>query len=423
MRLKTEHEQRVNIENMNQQKINFFTYISHDLKTPLTLILSPLQRLIQQPQISNNDKEKLEVIYRNANRMNYLINELLTFSKIEMKQMRISVRKGDIMHFLEELSHIFDIVAGEREIDFIVNLEDTEEEVWFSPSKLERILYNLLSNAFKYTQPGGYVKLSAKLIKEEKGTFVQISVKDNGRGIPKEAQEQIFESYYQVEKRDHREGFGLGLSLTRSLIHMHKGEIRVESEINKGSDFIVTLNVSEDAYNPDERSSENITTEEIQKYNQRIKETIELIPEKLTNKEKDPARESIMIVEDNKEMNDYLASIFSEKYDIIRAYNGAGSLQEDSQTAAQPHYIGFNDAGDGRPGIHGTCQTGRNDQPYPRYPPDCKDLMRTTIRKVICGEPMRISLNLSTPRIWNCWYRISKRAGNRVLNTSNRQKN
>jgi len=245
-----------------------------------------------------------------------------------MKQMRISVRKGDIMHFLEELSHIFDIVAGEREIDFIVNLEDTEEEVWFSPSKLERILYNLLSNAFKYTQPGGYVKLSAKLIKEEKETFVQISVKDNGRGIPKEAQEQIFESYYQVEKRDHREGFGLGLSLTRSLIHMHKGEIRVESEINKGSDFIVTLNVSEDAYNPDERSSENITTEEIQKYNQRIKETIELIPEKLTNKEKDPARESIMIVEDNKEMNDYLASIFSEKYDIIRAYNGAEACKK-----------------------------------------------------------------------------------------------
>ena len=313
---------------LEQQRAEQTAALAHDLKTPLTLILSPLQRLIQQPQISNNDKEKLEVIYRNANRMNYLINELLTFSKIEMKQMRISVRKGDIMHFLEELSHIFDIVAGEREIDFIVNLEDTEEEVWFSPSKLERILYNLLSNAFKYTQPGGYVKLSAKLIKEEKGTFVQISVKDNGRGIPKEAQEQIFESYYQVEKRDHREGFGLGLSLTRSLIHMHKGEIRVESEINKGSDFIVTLNVSEDAYNPDERSSENITTEEIQKYNQRIKETIELIPEKLTNKEKDPARESIMIVEDNKEMNDYLASIFSEKYDIIRAYNGAEACKK-----------------------------------------------------------------------------------------------
>ena len=122
MRLKTEHEQRVNMEKMNQSKINFFTYVSHDLKTPLTLILSPLQRLIKQKQIDNNDREKLEVIYRNANRMHYLIDELLTFSKIEMQQMEINVRKGNIMHFLEELSHIFDIVAGEREIDFIVNL-------------------------------------------------------------------------------------------------------------------------------------------------------------------------------------------------------------------------------------------------------------------------------------------------------------
>jgi signal transduction histidine kinase/ligand-binding sensor domain-containing protein/DNA-binding response OmpR family regulator len=328
MRLKTEREQRINIEKMNQQKINFFTYISHDLKTPLTLILSPLQRFIQQRQMSNEDKRKLEVIYRNANRMNYLINELLTFSKIEMKQMRVSVRKGEIMHFMEELSHIFDIVAEEREIDFVVNLDDTHEEVWFSPSKLERILYNLLSNAFKYTQPGGFVMLSAKLIKENSDTLVHISVKDSGRGIPKEAQEQIFESYYQVEKRDHREGFGIGLSLTRSLIHMHKGEIHVESEVNKGSNFIVTLNVSEDAYSSDERSSENITTEEIQKYNQRIKDTIELLPGKLTGEQREVGKETLMIVEDNKEMNDYIAEIFSEKYDIIRAYNGAEAYKK-----------------------------------------------------------------------------------------------
>ena len=185
MRLKTEHEQRVNMEKMNQSKINFFTYVSHDLKTPLTLILSPLQRLIKQKQIDNNDREKLEVIYRNANRMHYLIDELLTFSKIEMQQMEINVRKGNIMHFLEEISHIFDIVSKEKEIDFIVSLEETDEEVWFSPSKLERIMYNLLSNAFKYTQPGDYVKLSAKLLKKDSENFIEISVKDSGRGIPK----------------------------------------------------------------------------------------------------------------------------------------------------------------------------------------------------------------------------------------------
>ena len=325
MRLKTEHEQRVNMEKMNQSKINFFTYVSHDLKTPLTLILSPLQRLIKQKQIDNNDREKLEVIYRNANRMNYLINELLTFSKIEMQQMEINVRKGNIMHFLEEISHIFDIVSKEKEIDFIVSLEETDEEVWFSPSKLERIMYNLLSNAFKYTQPGDYVKLSAKLLKKDSENFIEISVKDSGRGIPKEMKDKIFDSYFQVEKKDHREGFGLGLSLTKSLIHMHKGEIKVESEVGKGSEFIVSLNVSESAYSSSEKSLESITSEEIQKYNLRMKETIELIPDQLISTEQDntDVKESILIVEDNKEMNDYLAEIFSKDYQVFRAYNGA----------------------------------------------------------------------------------------------------
>ena len=324
MRLKTEHEQRVNMEKMNQSKINFFTYVSHDLKTPLTLILSP-QRLIKQKQIDNNDREKLEVIYRNANRMHYLIDELLTFSKIEMQQMEINVRKGNIMHFLEEISHIFDIVSKEKEIDFIVSLEETDEEVWFSPSKLERIMYNLLSNAFKYTQPGDYVKISAKLLKKDSENFIEISVKDSGRGIPKEMKDKIFDSYFQVEKKDHREGFGLGLSLTKSLIHMHKGEIKVESEVGKGSEFIVSLNVSESAYSSSEKSLESITSEEIQKYNLRMKETIELIPDQLISTEQDntDVKESILIVEDNKEMNDYLAEIFSKDYQVFRAYNGA----------------------------------------------------------------------------------------------------
>ena len=310
---------------MNQSKINFFTYVSHDLKTPLTLILSPLQRLIKQKQIDNNDREKLEVIYRNANRMHYLIDELLTFSKIEMQQMEINVRKGNIMHFLEEISHIFDIVSKEKEIDFIVSLEETDEEVWFSPSKLERIMYNLLSNAFKYTQPGDYVKLSAKLLKKDSENFIEISVKDSGRGIPKEMKDKIFDSYFQVEKKDHREGFGLGLSLTKSLIHMHKGEIKVESEVGNGSEFIVSLNVSESAYSSSEKSLESITSEEIQKYNLRMKETIELIPDQLISTEQDntDVKESILIVEDNKEMNDYLAEIFSKDYQVFRAYNGA----------------------------------------------------------------------------------------------------
>lgn len=322
MKLKTEQEKRINIEKLNKQKTDFFSYISHDLKTPLTLILSPLQRLIAQKQITNDDRKKLEVIYTNANRMNYLIDELLTFSKIEMKQMHINVRKGNIMHFLEGISQIFKIISKEKDIEFILCLENTEEEVWFSPSKLERIMYNLLSNAFKYSQAGDYVKLSARLLHENDFTIAEISVKDSGRGIPEDMQSRIFENYFQVKTSDQREGFGLGLSLTKSLVNMHKGDIKVSSEEGKGSEFTVTLKVSENAYSDQEKSLESITADEIDKYNKRMIDTVELIPDRLRNNPEDSHREIILIVEDNREMNEYIADIFSSRYDVLRAYNG-----------------------------------------------------------------------------------------------------
>ena len=256
--------------------------------------------------------------------MKFLIDELLSFSKIEMNQEKISVRKGNIMLFLKELSTIFEIVARDKEIDFIVKLEETDEEVWFSPSKLERIIYNLLSNAFKYTAPGDYVRLSAALQKEEQQTFVHISVKDSGRGIPDKVKERIFEPYYQVSPKDHREGFGLGLSLTKSLILLHKGRIEVESKVGEGSNFIVILNVSELAYDIAERRQEGITLAEIRKYNMRLKQTVETLPGKLAQEKHQPQQdgESILIVEDNKEMNNYLKEIFSANYQVIQTYNG-----------------------------------------------------------------------------------------------------
>ena len=328
MKLKTEHERRLNTEKLNRQKTDFFTYVSHDLKTPLTLILSPLKKIISSGTLSSTDQIRLETVYRNAARMNYLIDELLTFSKIEMNQMHISVRQGDIVNFIREISQIFDEVSKEREVQFIRNFEGDGTLVWFSPSKLERILYNLLSNAFKYTHPGDYVKLSVRLDTGSGKTIAVISVKDSGRGIPKELQEKIFESYFQVEKQDHRNGFGLGLALTRSLVHIHKGEITVCSEPGKGSEFTVTLDVSANAYTPEERLSEGITPIEIRKYNQRMKDTLELIPDKKPEEDrKESERETIMLVEDNRDMNDYLCELFGEKYDIIKAYNGEEALK------------------------------------------------------------------------------------------------
>lgn len=322
MKLENEHNKRMYIEKLNRQKTDFFTYISHDLKTPLTLILSPLQKLISQKEIGNKDKKNIETIYRNANRMRYLIDELLTFSKIEMNQMHITVRKGNIMRFLGEISQIFDMVSKEKEIDFTLNLEDKGIEVWFSPSKLERIMYNLLSNAFKYSQAGDSVTLSGCLKCDNGSTYAIITVKDTGRGIPKDKLDKIFEVYYQVDQKDHREGFGLGLSLTRSLIQMHKGSIKVDSEVGVGTVFTVTLNVSEDAYTTDEKGMESISRDEVQQYNQRMRDTLELVPDNLIDEDKKNDKETILVVEDNKEMNEYICEIFKNQYHVMRAYNG-----------------------------------------------------------------------------------------------------
>lgn len=321
--LKAEKSLRLDMEELNRQKINFFTYISHDLKTPLTLILSPLQRLYQSAT-NESEKSKLEVILRNANRMHYLVDELLTLSKIEMKQMRINVRKGDVFLFIAEVSKIFELYAKDRNIDFSMQLQSNQSfDVWFSPSKLERIIYNLLTNAFKYTRPNGMVLLTAKLTADDEFTYLELTVEDSGRGIPANHLKQIFDNYYQVEKTDHYKGFGIGLSLTKSLVTIHKGTIDVESSEGEGTKFIVKINVSENAYDAEQRLSEGISVEDIQKHNDRMQQTLALLPEySKQSKESSDNRPTLLIVEDNEEMNNYLEDIFSSQYRVVKAYNG-----------------------------------------------------------------------------------------------------
>ncbi|MGM9766962.1 MAG: two-component regulator propeller domain-containing protein [Candidatus Cryptobacteroides sp.] len=324
MRLEAEHERRLSIEKMNRLKTDFFTYVSHDLKTPLTLILSPLRRMLDNPGLKDEDRNNLSIILRNANRMNYLVNELLTFSKIEMNQKKILLRQGDIISFIGETTAIFGMVAREKDIEFRTELQASGKAVWFSPSNLERILFNLLSNAFKYTAPGGRVTLEASL--SGNGSKALITVTDTGRGIPEDALGRIFDSYYQVERKDHREGFGLGLALTKSLIKMHKGDIGVSSKVGEGTSFTVTLSVSETAFGSGEYSTESITDDEIDKYRRRIQDSIDLVPEKLSPPSSETVAQTLLIVEDNAEMNEYICGIFRETFNVKRAFNGKEAL-------------------------------------------------------------------------------------------------
>ncbi|MFI3321256.1 MAG: two-component regulator propeller domain-containing protein [Rikenellaceae bacterium] len=330
MQLKNEQQQRENIELLNRQKIDFFTYVSHDLKTPLTLIISPLKQLLEKNKLDQADNNNLNIVYNNTHRMQNLIDELLTFSKIEMKQEKIVVKEGNIMLFLAEISQIFNIIASEKEIDFIVDLDDEKDvSVWFSHSKLERIIYNLIYNAFKYTKKGDYVKFSASYYDVDGQTNIKISVKDSGIGISKEQQKHIFDCYYQADNAIEGSGFGIGLSLTRSLVQMHKGEIHLISSIGKGCEFIATLNVSKSAYSTEQIENKKITTEDIEKYRHSFKEKFIEIPLCKDNSDNQLStfKETILIVEDNIELNRYICSIFEDSYQIISAFNGLEAIK------------------------------------------------------------------------------------------------
>lgn len=336
MILKTEHAAKLQAEELNRQKINFFTNVSHDLKTPLTLILAPLKRIINEKELAPEQKDKLNVVLRNAQRMQYLIDELMTFSKIEMKRLKITVRRGNVLGFVEEICHMFQMVANEAGINFVTDIDSAEaqEEVWFSPLNLERIMYNLLSNAFKFTPSGGTIRLTAHLRKDSnEQTMFCFTVEDSGIGIPQEYLEKIFEDYYQVNMNDDKHGSGIGLALTKSLVSIHKGKIRVESTPGKGSIFHVELNVSDTAFSKDEKSPVKLEKENISSYNYPLLSTSDLLQEKL----QDPVRRKegkhrILIVEDNREMNDFITEIFAGDYLVVKAFNGQEGYEKAKET-------------------------------------------------------------------------------------------
>lgn len=320
VQLQEEKGRRKNAEILNKQVTDFYTNISHDLKTPLTLIISPLQRVISHDDLPEKTKEKLRLVYNNARRMNYLIDNLLSYSKIKMKRERIIVKKGNLMQFLKIISEAFNELAENNDIEYIVDLHDRNEDVWFSPSILERVLFNLLSNAFKFTKYGGFVKLSANYKTVNDEIYAVIEVQDNGRGIAENQINKIFEKYYQIDTHDDKEGYGIGLSLTKSLVIMHKGDISVKSCLGEGSTFSVILNVSCSAFSEDEKSQESISLDEIESYNKEIKDSVDIIPSNTSKAEKGKNR--ILIVEDNKELNDYIKEIFNNEYTIIQAFDG-----------------------------------------------------------------------------------------------------
>lgn len=330
-RINAERMAKTQAEEMNLQKMHFFANISHDLKTPLTLIVGPLQKIVGEKSTDKRLREKLSVVLKNTQRMRNLLDKLLLLSKIEMGYARICVQQGDVLNFIDNICDIFRIFASDNGINFIVNIDYRHKDVWFSVSNTERIVYNLLSNAFKFTPPGGVIRIKAELSKNDEGQdILTISVKDNGAGIPPEQQEKIFDNYYSSAKSE-TSGTGIGLALTKSLVSLHHGTVTLHSAVGKGSVFSVRLNVSREAYVQEQVSGIRVEPETALR-EKLIQEDNEYLQQaRIEIQEQEGKRFHILIVEDNRELRDFVRQLFERNFDISVASDG----KEGYETAMQ----------------------------------------------------------------------------------------
>jgi len=322
-RIREESSAKVHAEELNRHKMTFFGNISHDLKTPLLLILGPLQKLIGEKETDGKQRSKLSIVLQNAQRMRSLLDEMVMLSKIDMGQMKITVQQGDLLNYIDNICNIFRVFAADSGISFFVSMDPARKEVWFSRTNIERIVYNLLSNAFKFTPPGGVIRVHACMYVDETGSDrLSFTVKDTGCGIAHDLQEKIFENYYTFAGEGRHNGYGIGLALTKSLVELHHGSIGVESEPGEGATFTVTLNVSKNAYNESQISKVRIENNDPLSEEYFAENNIYLHQAREEIQAHQSKRFQILVVEDNRELNEFVKQIFVKDFDVVSAFDG-----------------------------------------------------------------------------------------------------
>ena len=315
-------------------KLRFFTNISHELRTPLTLIAGPVEQVLKNDKLPADAREQLVVVERNTSRMLRLVNQILDFRKIQNKKMKMQVQRVDIVPFVRKVMDNFEAVAEEHRIDFLFQTEKDHLYLWVDADKLEKIVFNLLSNAFKYTPNG---KMITMFIREDENT-VSIGVQDQGIGIAENKKKSLFVRFENLVDKNlfNQASTGIGLSLVKELVEMHKATISVDSRLGEGSCFKVdflkgkehydkeTEFILEDAEAPVRMGQVvDIANSSIQSETliPDDSEKIEAVYEEDAAKEEN-SKELMLLVEDNQELREFLRSIFSPMYRVVEAADG-----------------------------------------------------------------------------------------------------
>lgn len=304
-------------EELSQTKLRYLTNISHELLTPLTVISCLIDDV---DQVSGGEYWQHEVMKVNLSRLKRLLQQILDFRKVESGSMKLRVAESNMIEFVERICAFnFVPLAKERNICFELQFPDYPVQGWYDPEKLDIMLFNLLSNAFKFTPEGGSVRLGLSLLQKSKGRIVQLIVSDTGRGIQPGDLEQIFIRFYSNDPSLTVENHGIGLTLTKELVEMHHGSIRVESEPGKGTTFILEFPIEKSAYAPEELADETIT-EEVTLPDQ----------DSDTNKSETAATHKedvhILIVEDNAQLCNTIEAILERNYHTHKASNGKEAI-------------------------------------------------------------------------------------------------
>ena len=338
--LEFERKEKERIEELNQVKLRFFTNISHEFRTPLTLILGQIEVLMQM-DLGTTIYNRIQRIYKNAWHMRNLISELLDFRKQEQGYLKLRVEEQNLVTFTRQIYMCFYEYAQKKEITYRFDSVEETISVWFDPIQLQKVIFNLLSNAFKYTSNKGNITVEVRKVASQ----AVVSVCDTGIGIPVEHISKIFDRFYQTDNASSSSSFtlgtGIGLALAKGIMSMHHGKIEVESTVGEGTKFILSLPLGNRHFSDEEmavtegRESLIIPETSVSSYGQLMAEEIKE-PESQKNIDEED-KPTILLVDDNTELLSMLEDIFLPMYNIYTACNGREGLEMAQQI--QPDLI------------------------------------------------------------------------------------
>ncbi len=308
-------------EQATNAKLQFFTNISHELRTPLTLIAAPIEHIVNDGNLTKQQRNMLQIVEKNVSILMRLVNEILDFRKIQNKKMELTLSEFELTHYLKEWVSTFESIATKRKIK-VELITPAPIRLCADIYKVERICYNLLSNALKYTSEGGSITIKAKSTDET----VEICIKDTGKGIAKEDIKHIFDRFYQV-KNSNKDGTGIGLAIVKAFTELQGGTAKVESEVGKGSEFTITLpkRVAGDNFQPAEETytmndflDESSAVTDISTENKVSKIT--------SDRQEDKPR--VLVIDDNADIRAYATALLGDEYDVMEASDGSEGLKK-----------------------------------------------------------------------------------------------